>query len=104
MMFGWYLIGPSCISSKAMSYSYVILSKLRWVTTFLILRSTWASGSLVFRTWYSPILTSRLLGRISLTQWAAVMIQRLVRSAAPHLCLNCPLLYCLRETVHGHSA
>ena len=37
---------------------------------------------------------------LTLTQWAAVMIHLLVMSAAPHLCLNWPLLYCLRLTCH----
>merc|ERR1719350_1499069 len=102
-MLGWKLTGD-CISSSAMSYSYVNLSKLRWVTTFCTRLSICLWGSLRLRTLYSPILTRRLLGAISLTQWAAVMIHLLVMSAAPHLCLNWPLLYCLKLTCRGHSA
>ena len=106
-----------------------LCEKKSWIKIYLSM-CLW--GSFKLRTLYSPILTNKLLGAISwnkiklvqakmlcfmflfeiasfsqfltLTQCAAVMIHLLVIRAAPHLCLNWPLLYWRRDTCQGHSA
>ena len=40
---------------------------------------------------------------ITFTQCAAVIIHWWVSRAAPHLCRNCPFLYCRKLTCQGHS-
>jgi len=93
MIFGWNETGAT-ILSNAISYSYEARSKLECVTSLVILRSTCGWASLPSNTLYSPTRTNKLDGARSFTQCAAVIIHWWVRRAAPHLCRNCPFLYC----------
>ena len=64
LYFTWNETGAT-ILSNAISYSYEALSKLEWVTSLVILRSTCGWASLPSNTLYSPTRTNRLDGATS---------------------------------------
>ena len=64
LYFTWNETGAT-ILSNAISYSYEARSKLEWVTSLVILRSTCGWASLPSNTLYSPTRTNRLDGATS---------------------------------------